>query len=91
MFSILVYWDSVGGNYFEIMLPGRATLTVHSLPFVGVNTAVGFVVSISTCGVEEVLVEVPLEVALASASRFRFYATYLAFELHSWSKMQSYL
>jgi hypothetical protein len=36
-------------EYFEMMLPGKAMLIVHSLPPVGVNTAVGFVVSTSTC------------------------------------------
>jgi hypothetical protein len=50
-----------------MILPGNATLTVQFLPFVGLNTAVGFEVSIG-----------PLEVVfslgslLASLLRFRF-------------------
>jgi hypothetical protein len=48
------------------MLPGSATLTVQSLPLVGLKTAVGLVVSMTA------LFEVPLEEDLASAWRFRF-------------------
>lgn len=53
------------------MLPGSATLTVHSLPFVGWNTAVGFEVS-TTAGLF-VPLGVPFGIALASDRRFRFY------------------
>lgn len=35
----------LGSTYFEIMLPGKATLSVCDLPPRGVNTAVGFEVS----------------------------------------------
>lgn len=59
-------WDCA----LAIILPGRATLTVQSLPFVGLKTAVGFVVS-SSAGLFE---DVPLETALASDWRFRFFA-----------------
>ncbi len=52
-----------------IILPGRATLTVHSLPLVGLKTAVGFVVSSSAAPFDVV----PLGRAFASDWRFRFY------------------
>lgn len=63
-----------------MILPGSATLTVQSLPFVGLNTAVGLVVSSSAAavvlagGAFEVadLVGVPLGSAFAPERRFRF-------------------
>jgi hypothetical protein len=54
---------------FAITLPGRATLTVHSLPFVGLKIAVGLVVSSSAGFLEDL----PLGRVLASDWRFRFY------------------
>lgn len=51
-----------------IILPGRATLTVQSLPFVGLKTAVGLLVS-SSAGL---FGGMPLGTALASDWRFRF-------------------
>jgi hypothetical protein len=60
------------------MLPGSATLTVHSRPLVGWNTAVGFEVSIAEesldtveCPVGEGL-SAPLECTCDSDRRFRF-------------------
>jgi len=64
-----------------IILPGRATLTVQSLPLVGLKTAVGLVVS-SSAGFFAV---VPLGRVLASDWRFRFWNT-LAIFLWSFSK-----
>ncbi len=58
-----------------MILPGRATLTVQSLPFVGLKTAVGFVVSSSAGLFEDVL----LGMALASEWRFRFYIASVVF------------
>lgn len=58
-------------NYFAMMLPGSATLTVHSLPFVGWNTAVGFEVS-TTAGLLFVPLGAPFGIAFASDRRFRF-------------------
>lgn len=57
--------------YFAIMLPGRATLMVHSRPLVGWNTAVGLEVSISVL-VFDAGRCVPLGTALTSERRFRF-------------------
>ena len=53
-------------RYLEIMLPGRATLTVQSRPSVGLKTAVGLEVSVVA------LFGVPLEEDWASAWRLRF-------------------
>jgi hypothetical protein len=58
--------------YLAIILPGNATLTVHSLPFVGWKTAVGLEVS-TAAGAFEV---VPLGIVFASDRRFRFYIEY---------------
>ncbi len=51
-------------TYFAIILPGNATLTVQSRPFVGLNTAVGLEVSRATGS--------PLVFSFASLLRFRF-------------------
>jgi hypothetical protein len=59
------------GTYLDIILPGKATLTVHSLPLEGWNTAVGFEVSIEVVGGASF--NVPLVAGLASVWRFRFY------------------
>jgi hypothetical protein len=59
-----------------IILPGRATLTVQSLPFVGLKTAVGLVV-LSSAGLFE---DVILGIALASDWRFRFYIASVVFQ-----------
>jgi hypothetical protein len=59
--------------YFLIMLPGSATVTVHSLPFVGWKTAVGF--DVSTVGGAATAgfgIDTPFCIALASDWRFRF-------------------
>lgn len=56
------------GIYLEIMLPGRATLTVQSRPLVGLKIAVGLEVSIAA-----VVFGVTFGEDLASAWRFRFY------------------
>ena len=54
-------------KYFAIMLPGNATLTVQSRPFVGWKMAVGLVVSTSAgAGVDGI------GAAFASDRRFRF-------------------
>lgn len=58
-----------------IILPGSATLTVHSLPLVGLKTAVGLVVSSSAGQFEEA----PLGRAFASDWRFRFCRTSATF------------
>jgi hypothetical protein len=51
-------------TYFAMILPGKATLTVQSRPFVGLKRAVGF--DVSRGGVA------PLTLSLASLLRFRF-------------------
>ena len=58
---------------FLTMLPGRATVTVHSRPFVGWKTAVGFDVSTVDVGATAGFgTEMPFCSALASNWRFRF-------------------
>ena len=66
------FWDRRSSAYLAIILPGRATLTVHSLPFVGWKTAVGREVSMAAGVVEDV----PLGIVFASDWRFRFYIEY---------------
>jgi hypothetical protein len=70
------FWLSLWGGrrsaYLAIILPGNATLTVHSLPFVGWKTAVGLEVSTAAGAVEVV----PLGIVFASDRRFRFYIKY---------------
>jgi hypothetical protein len=61
---------------FAIILPGRATLTVQSLPLVGLKIAVGLVVS-SSAGLHEM---VPLGTTLVSDWRFRFCITSAVFQ-----------
>jgi hypothetical protein len=65
-----------GGNmdstYLAIILPGRATLTVHSRPLVGWNTAVGLEVSISLVFEGGGGRRVAVGSVLASDRRFRF-------------------
>ena len=58
-----------GLAYLAIILPGNATLTVQSLPFVGWKTAVGFEVSTTAAAPS---VEAALGVPLAWDWRFRF-------------------
>lgn len=60
------------GIYLEIMLPGRATLTVQSRPLVGLKIAVGLEVSIAA-----VVFGVTFGEDLASAWRFRFYGQWV--------------
>jgi hypothetical protein len=60
------------GTYLDMILPGKATLTVHSLPLEGWNTAVGFEVSIEAV-VWGASFDVPLVAGFASVWRFRFY------------------
>ena len=68
--SVRVSWEQISRErmdaYLEIMLPGRATLTVQSRPSVGLKIAVGLEVSVAA------LFGVPLEEDLASAWRLRF-------------------
>jgi hypothetical protein len=55
------------GTHLAIILPGNATLTVQSLPVVGLKMAVGFEVSI------EVLdADCPLGLSSTKSLRFRF-------------------
>lgn len=58
-------------NYFDMILPGRATLTVQSRPLLGWNIAVGFEVS-TTAGLFAVTSGVPFDIGLTSDLRFRF-------------------
>jgi hypothetical protein len=58
--------------YLAMMLPGNATLTVHSRPLVGWNTAVGFEVSTSVVMFEGGGRCVPFGTALTSDRLFRF-------------------
>lgn len=60
------------GTYLDIILPGKAALTVHLLPLEGWNTAVGFEVSIEAM-VGGASFDVPLVTGLTSVWRFRFY------------------
>lgn len=69
--------ESKEGMYLAIILPGSAMLTVHSLPSVGWNIAVGLEVSISVVFEEEgrcmpLVPLVPLGAFLASDWRLRF-------------------
>lgn len=70
--SVFAHKTLIQNAYFAIILPGNATLTVHSLPLVGWNIAVGLVVSTSAWRLDSTF-GVPLGTGFESAWRFRFY------------------
>lgn len=70
----MVLGVNLGAPNLDIMLPGKATLTVHPLPFSGVKTAVGLDVSSTNA---------PMDVPFCADAgglctperRFRFYSS----------------